>query len=58
MDDFNIKVGERIEKLRKQKGLSREELAEMVGISSKFLYEIEKGKKDLRQLLFPICQMH
>lgn len=38
-------AGVRIKELRKERGYSREQLAEMCEISSKFLYEIEKGKK-------------
>ena len=37
-------MGTRIMELRKDKGYSREKLAELVGISSKFLYEIEIRK--------------
>ncbi|MBE7056355.1 MAG: helix-turn-helix transcriptional regulator [Ruminococcaceae bacterium] len=38
-------IGERIQLLRTIKGYSREAFAEQVGISPKFLYEIEKGNK-------------
>lgn len=38
-------AGERIRKIRKIRGYSRDRLAERTGISSKFLYEIEQGKK-------------
>jgi len=40
-------IGERIRKLRKNQNLTREELAEKSEISSKFLYEIEMGRKGL-----------
>ena len=40
-------IGERIKKLRKNHNLTREELAEKAEISSKFLYEIEMGRKGL-----------
>ena len=43
----NALIGERITKLREERNLSREELAGRAGISTKFLYEIEKGKKGL-----------
>lgn len=39
------KVGARIKYLRENNGYTRERFAEMVDISSKFLYEIETGKK-------------
>ena len=38
-------IGARIRALREGDGLSRDKLAEKVEISSKFLYEIEMGKK-------------
>ena len=38
-------AGERIKVLRSERGYSREHLAEKAGISEKFLYEIELGKK-------------
>lgn len=44
-EEFYKLAGERIMKLRLTNNLSREALAELAGISSKFLYEIETGKK-------------
>ena len=38
-------IGARIRELRKIKHYSREVLAEKIDISTKFLYEIEAGKK-------------
>lgn len=38
-------AGERIKQLRKKKGYSRSEMSAVIGISGKFLYEIEQGKK-------------
>lgn len=43
----NIQIGKRIQKLRELQNYSREGFAEEVGISAKFLYEIENGKKGL-----------
>lgn len=40
-------VGKRIKLLRKSRKFTREELAEKAEISSKFLYEVEKGRKGL-----------
>lgn len=45
MQSIYIEAGKRIRKLREIRGVSREEFAERIGISSKFLYEIETGKK-------------
>ena len=44
-NDFYIAVGERIRMVREKRRLSREALAELASISTKFLYEIEVGKK-------------
>lgn len=43
--EFDKEVGLRILKIRCERGYSREQLAELAGISSKFLYEIETGRK-------------
>ena len=40
-------IGNRIKALREVRGYTREELAEKAEISSKFLYEVEKGRKGL-----------
>lgn len=45
MDDLYLMVGKRIRTLRKEKGMTREQLAELASISPKFLYEVENGKK-------------
>ena len=56
MQDFNKQVGLRIAMLRERFGLSREVLSGLAGISSKFLYEIECGKKGMSaQTLFNIA---
>ena len=44
MADTNKLLGMRIRTLRKQKVLSQEQLAERVGMSSKYLGEIERGQ--------------
>ncbi len=40
-------TGNRILKLRKEQGLTRERLAEMADISVQFLADIEKGRKNM-----------
>lgn len=45
IDMTNEGMGIRIRKLRKERNITREELAEKAEISTKFLYEIESGKK-------------
>lgn len=43
--EIYIESGKRINQLRKSHGYTREQLAELVDISPKFLYEIEVGRK-------------
>mgnify|MGYP003302654675 CR=1 FL=1 len=43
----NMEIGNRIRETREEKRLSREDLAANSEISTKFLYEIENGKKGL-----------
>lgn len=45
MKKFYSDVGSRIRCLREERHYSREQLSEMTNISSKFLYEIERGQK-------------
>lgn len=50
-------VGGRIRHIRIMRGYTREFLAEKADISSKFLYEIETGRKGFSVLvLYNICQ--
>ena len=44
MADTNKLLGKRIRALRKKNGLSQEQLAERVNMSSKYLGEIERGQ--------------
>ncbi len=41
----DVRVGERIRRLRELRKITRESLAERINVSTKFLYEIETGKK-------------
>jgi len=45
MDKFYKNIGKRIRKLRKEKGISQEELAWKIGKSPNFIGLIERGKK-------------
>lgn len=47
MDKNNMAVGERITKLRKSRGYTREKLSELADVSVQFLAEIEKGRKNM-----------
>lgn len=44
-DVFNAGIGRRLKSLRLKRNYTREGLAKQAGISSKFLYEIEMGRK-------------
>ena len=48
--DTNIKkvLGKRIQKIRRLKGFTQEQLAEMVGLSSNYISDIECGKSYVR----------
>lgn len=57
MNEKDKIVGERIYLLRSKRGYSREQLAELAKISSKFLYEIENGKKGFSiSVLCNLCE--
>ena len=43
----NVEIGKRIKELREENNITREDLAAKAEISTKFLYEIENGKKGL-----------
>lgn len=43
----NIEIGNRVKVLRKDKGMSREQLAACAKISAKFIYDIEHGVKGM-----------
>lgn len=43
----DVEIGNRIKKIRINKGMSREQLAKRAGVSSKFVYEIERGMKGM-----------
>lgn len=51
-------MGKRLEEVREGRGLTREEVAEKAGISTKFLYEVERGKKGISaQTLLRLAQI-
>lgn len=58
MKDIYKEAGERIMLTRIMRGYTREALAELADISTKFLYEIETGKKGFSSLvLYNICKV-
>ena len=44
---FKREIGERIRQIREEKEMTRDQLAANAEITSKFLYELENGKKGL-----------
>ena len=57
MKNLYKEVGERIYLTRVMRGYTRDTLAELSSISTKFLYEIETGKKGFSAVvLYNICQ--
>ena len=46
MDNLSLYLGSRIKVIRKSRGLSQEKLAEKVLIDSKFLSQLELGKRN------------
>lgn len=51
------KIGQRIQKRRKEKGLSQDQLSEQIGISLSFLGHIERGtRKASVETLAHICK--
>ena len=54
---FDEEAGARIRKMRERAGYSREKLSEMADISTKFLYEIESGRKGMSvYTLYHLCK--
>lgn len=47
MNVFNVTTGKRVLLLREKAKLTREELGEMAGISDRFIYDIETGRKGM-----------
>jgi transcriptional regulator with XRE-family HTH domain len=45
--DINLTVGQRIVKLRKQRGITRDRLAEMTGLHRSHLYRLENGHQSM-----------
>ncbi len=47
MDDFNIELGKRIQDFRRQKGITQEELADMMNILRSIMSKMESGDRKI-----------
>ncbi len=57
-NDFYLKLGKKIYKLRRAQKLSREKFSELAGINDYYLGEIERGeKKASLDILFKIANI-
>lgn len=55
--DFNV-IGKRLKEIRKQKGLTQEQLVEKMGVSIAYLSKIETGKVHINlERLSQICEI-
>ena len=45
--EFDVKLGERIRKIRKQKDIRVWYIAEKTGLSDTFIYQVERGEKGI-----------
>ena len=41
-------IGKRIQKIRKAKGYTQQQFSEMVGLSTNYLSDVERGKSSVR----------
>ena len=46
-EDLLVRLGERIRKLRKQRGWTQVVMAERVGLDRSFIADIERGKRNI-----------
>jgi transcriptional regulator with XRE-family HTH domain len=44
--DIRVKFGDRVRRLRKSKGITQLEFAELLGVGRSYLSQIERGKRD------------
>ena len=46
-EDLLVRLGDRIRKLRKERGWTQVEMAEKIGIDRSFLADVERGKRNV-----------
>lgn len=47
-EEYKLRLAKRIQQLRKEKGMTQEELAEVLGTNHTFIARMEKGHQDSR----------
>ncbi len=57
MSNLNKEIGLRLISLREHFNLTREQLSELAGVSDRFIYDIESGKKGMSaESLYKFCK--
>jgi transcriptional regulator with XRE-family HTH domain len=46
-EDIRIRVGRRLQKLRKQRGWTQVQMAEQLGLDRSYLADVERGKRNI-----------
>jgi transcriptional regulator with XRE-family HTH domain len=46
-EDIRIRVGRRLQKLRKQRGWTQVQMAEQFGLDRSYLSDVERGKRNI-----------
>jgi transcriptional regulator with XRE-family HTH domain len=46
-EDIRIRVGRRLQKLRKQRGWTQVQMAEQFGLDRSYLADVERGKRNI-----------
>lgn len=58
MEELDIEIGQKLKKLREEKGLSMREVAARIGIDHSYIGKIEKGKFPSLEKLRKICELY
>jgi transcriptional regulator with XRE-family HTH domain len=46
-EDIRIRIGRRLQKLRKQRGWTQVQMAEQLGLDRSYLADVERGKRNI-----------
>lgn len=58
MKKMNIKIGEKLKKIRQERGLTQKELAEQMGYTQQYISMSEKGKISTIPALLEFCDFY